>query len=560
MPSVSWAREYIVDWYIKDFETEIIVNRDSSLLITERITADCGNLPSKHGIFRILPTQIKTTEKTIKTPVELVSITDFIGRPLKYSTIRSKFNNTTTWKIGDPDVTVKGENYYKITYLVKNAIRFDNSQFDELYWNLLGTFWELEIDNFSAKIIFPPEVTQQNSEVEYYTGYLGEKYKNLAGYEWTDANTLQFYSTQTLLKKQGITVSVIFPKNIFTPYEPSFFEKYGDYFGFFGFLIPIIVLVFCIKIWRKHGKDPKIKRTIIPEFGIPSNLSPMEMGMLISNGKMKNDFISASIINMAVKGLILIKEIKKKIGPFSFKDFELKKLTDEDQIQGITETERFLIKKLFEGENEILLSSLKKKFYKNIPKIKKSAIGELAEKKLIVKKGLSFQKIFFVIAFISFFISVFLFAISFEFAISLVISALIIFAFSFVMPKRTQKGAEILWQIKGFKLYMETAEKYRARFYEKENIFEKFLPYAIVFRITKLWIKKIEQIYGEEYLKDYHPVWYVGASMASFNAASFTSAINSLSSNISSNVSGPSGAGGAGGAGGGGGGGGGGGW
>ena len=53
-----------------------------------------------------------------------------------------------------------------------------------------------------------------------------------------------------------------------------------------------------------------------------------------------------------------------------------------------------------------------------------------------------------------------------------------------------KKGAELLWRIKGFKLYMETAEKYRQQFYEKENIFEKLLPYAMVFGMTEIWVKK----------------------------------------------------------------------
>ena len=89
LPSVSFAREYAYYLYLKNFETEIVVNKDSSLLVTEKITADFNSLPDKHGIFRILPTQTRTTEKTVKTPVELISITDFNGQPLRYSTIKN---------------------------------------------------------------------------------------------------------------------------------------------------------------------------------------------------------------------------------------------------------------------------------------------------------------------------------------------------------------------------------------------------------------------------------------------------------------------------------------
>jgi hypothetical protein len=63
------------------------------------------------------------------------------------------------------------------------------------------------------------------------------------------------------------------------------------------------------------------------------------------------------------------------------------------------------------------------------------------------------------------------------------------------MPKRNKKGAETYWQILGFKEYINKAEKHRAQFYEKENIFEKYLPYAIIFDLTKKWAKAFERIY-----------------------------------------------------------------
>ena len=127
------------------------------------------------------------------------------------------------------------------------------------------------------------------------------------------------------------------------------------------------------------------------------------------------------------------------------------------------------------------------------------------------------------------------------------------------MPKRTNRGAKLNVDAKGFKLFMETVDKDRAPFYEKENIFEKFLPYAIIFGITGIWIKRMREIYGEEYLATHAPVWYV-SSAGTFDADNFSSSMESLSSAIAANTSAPSGSGGGGGAGGGGGGGGGGGW
>ena len=45
-------------------------------------------------------------------------------------------------------------------------------------------------------------------------------------------------------------------------------------------------------------------------------------------------------------------------------------------------------------EDEILLSSLKKRFYRDIRVIKKSAISELTKKELVTERGFLFQTAF----------------------------------------------------------------------------------------------------------------------------------------------------------------------
>src|SRR5680860_568596 len=107
---ISFARENVNDWYIKDFNSEIIVNNDSSLDITETIVADCGTAIGKHGIFRVLPKEYKTEEGNYILPLKLISITNEDGKPLQYTS--SKLGTSVTYKIGDPDTEVQGENTY----------------------------------------------------------------------------------------------------------------------------------------------------------------------------------------------------------------------------------------------------------------------------------------------------------------------------------------------------------------------------------------------------------------------------------------------------------------
>jgi uncharacterized membrane protein len=566
LPNISFARERVTDWYIQDFNLEITVNKDSSLNITEVITADCGKAAGKHGIFRILPNRMNVGGEIVKTPIKLTSITDANNKELKYKETKSLNDGTVTWKIGDPNITIQGVNIYKIKYRIGNVIRFENKEFDELYWNLNGNFWDLETDSFHAKLIFPKEITSSNSKVDYYTGFSGEKNKDLAKYFWSTPSTLNFSSTKTLKKKQGITASIVFPKNIMSKYEFGFWELYGNYFYF---LIPIFVFLICFLLWKKYGDDPKLNKPIIAEYLPPDNLSPIELGMVMTNGVFKHSFITAEIINLATKGFIKITETEKeglvsKILNFGGKekDYDLERI-DSGKDKPLSSMQMKILTTIFLEEKKVKLSSLKSRFYKSLGEIKKETNRTLLEKGLLEGRGRKIGRIMFLVAFIAM-LFVFIMASgrpSLPLFLSIISSWVIVIIFGFSMPKRTLKGTELNLKIKGFKLFMDKAEKYRARFYEKENIFEELLPYAITFAITKLWIKKMDKIYGEEFYSNYSPVWYSG-SMSSFSLDSLTTTIEGISSEIGASTASPSnsGAGGSGGSGGGGGGGGGGGW
>ncbi len=110
------------------------------------------------------------------------------------------------------------------------------------------------------------------------------------------------------------------------------------------------------------------------------------------------------------------------------------------------------------------------------------------------------------------------------------------------MPKRTKYGNEMLGKIKGFKKFLETAEKQKleAMVMENPTYFYDILPFAYVLDVSDKWIKKFEIISLQA------PNWYDGYS--SFNTTSFgnfinstmSSATNAMASSPSSNSSGSS--------------------
>ena len=135
--------------------------------------------------------------------------------------------------------------------------------------------------------------------------------------------------------------------------------------------------------------------------------------------------------------------------------------------------------------------------------------------------------------------------------------------FSVFNPLLNEKGIIAKEDWLGFKMYLETAERYRMQNLTPD-LFEKYLPYAMIFEVEKKWAKAFNNTLLQT------PNWYVGrAGMASalvashgvspgFSASSFTSSFSaSFASSFSSSGAGGgrAGGGGAGGGGGGGGGG-----
>jgi uncharacterized membrane protein len=111
------------------------------------------------------------------------------------------------------------------------------------------------------------------------------------------------------------------------------------------------------------------------------------------------------------------------------------------------------------------------------------------------------------------------------------ISGLIIGFFGYFMPRYTQKGVLAKEKIEGFKLFLSVTEKDRLAFHnapaKKPELFEKFLPYAMVLGVEKEWSKQFEGIYVDP------PSWYVGNWQA-FTLMSLTRDLGTFSSKSNS--------------------------
>ena len=99
------------------------------------------------------------------------------------------------------------------------------------------------------------------------------------------------------------------------------------------------------------------------------------------------------------------------------------------------------------------------------------------------------------------------------------------------LPKRTPYGNEMLGKIRGFKNFLETAEKDRleAMVMENPTCFYDILPFSYVLEVSDKWIEKFETIALQA------PDWYDGYH--SFDAATFGNFMNSTMSSAQSALS-----------------------
>ena len=100
-----------------------------------------------------------------------------------------------------------------------------------------------------------------------------------------------------------------------------------------------------------------------------------------------------------------------------------------------------------------------------------------------------------------------------------IVTGSLIFLFK-ALPKRTPYGNEILGRIKGFKRFLETAEKEKleAMVMENPTYFYDILPYTYVLGISDKWIEKFETIGLQS------PDWYY--SNNAFNVSTFGTFMN----------------------------------
>ena len=561
-------------WVITSFHSDIHINTDSSLDITETIAVDFGS-QQHHGIFRYIPLRYRYDDTHDRDyEMSLNSVTQD-SQPALYSTPSDLTNFVI--KIGDPNITVTGAHRYVIAYRITGALN-SFADHDELFWNVDGGDWPVPKKQVSATVTLPPAAYQSGACYQGASGSTDRCALENAGNTVTYTTTRQLASGEQLTIVTGLTKGAVsVPPPMLEPRLRQFPQDAFDVNpGTVGVsaLVLLAGLGLIVRFWWVHGRDRQYltqyyltndprqaaapvldHQPVVVEFEPPQGLRPAELGLILDESADPKD-VTATIIDLAVRGALTISEVPGK------KDWIL--TWKPNEVTNILPFERTLLDGLFAGgREEVQLSDLKGTYAPTLRSAEGQMYQDAMERRFFTTRpdylrgGRIALGILLVLAggFLAFVLGR-----GFGWGlpgVAIVVVGIALIATSRFMSVRTAAGRDLMQHTLGFRLYMNTAEKYRQQFAEKAEIFTQLLPYAIVFGCVTRWAKAFEGIDTS-----HTSGWYIGPQP--FQAALLAGNLESMNSSISSAVaatpggSGSSGFGG--GAGGGGGGGGGGAW
>ncbi|MGB8322606.1 MAG: DUF2207 domain-containing protein, partial [Candidatus Acidiferrum sp.] len=290
---------------ILDFHSDITLQGDSSLQVTETITVYASGSKIQHGIFRDFPTRYKdpyNNNYVVGFQMQAATLDSF-EEPFRVEAI----GNGKRVYLGSPNTVVqKGKHTYTITYITTRQLGF-YKEHDELFWNVTGNGWDFLIDHAWATVHLPSRIPVDQVTLAGFTGPQGSRETDLTSSR--EVASFEFAASRRLGRHEGLSVLLMWPKGYVTPPTPS--EKMQFFFqDNAGVLVLaagwVVIFLYYLIAWLAVGRDP-VRGVIMPRYEPPPNLSPAAMRYLVHMGY-DNKTFAAAILDMGARGYLTIKE------------------------------------------------------------------------------------------------------------------------------------------------------------------------------------------------------------------------------------------------------------
>lgn len=575
------------DFEFASFDGVYELSRDdggrSQLRTVETLVAVFPDFDQNRGIRRALVTDYQGHS----TNIDIVSVTDGNGVPRSYEVTTDGVFTLVTIAVPQGQF-VYGEQTYIIEYTQSDVTATatdlsDGVTRDEFFWDTNGTGWAQPFGEVSATVRVSAEIVPAlTGEAFCYYGYDGSTDRCRISGERGEFTA----SVQDLFAYQNMTVVVAFDEGTFAGAP---FWTYVPILALIAIALVLFGLIFALIVRFVFWRDAPGRGIVVAQYEPPTGLSALLAANII--GKPKKG-MAAAIVDLAVQKNLRILEHDQGWS----KVFGVQKLSsadlapDEQRVMGaLFSVNPFSVGGILPGLKNIF--SIGGSTPQPVPdpagEVRWLTKGDtvLGQQVVALTKAIereaeagglrrkpSWRPMLIVVGSMVVAGILLIGQVVFggESEISIITSVvglnavpwIAIFAAGLLARRRplTTKGAELREHLEGLREFIRVAEADRLQMLQSVSgaervttsdrtaivkIYEKLLPYAVIFGLEREWAAEIAKYYDTN-----PPDWYSGSS--GFRVAAFAAGISTLSSSVSTSYSGSSGSSSSGGGGGGG--------
>lgn len=517
IPALFLFQSAFAEFFIvKSFDTRVRIRRDAVIEVVEEIRVQFSQ--PRRGIYRFIPERYRLEPHQGPSGREMPVLFGNTYRELLYG-IRvpgyekavSRENGYRVIRIGSQNMTVEGEQLYRIEYSVYGGIGFFSGH-SEFYWNLTGHQWPVPMSSVSFRIILPEETRFGDQDIRFYTGPRGSTGGDVS-YDIRD-NVISGTATRALDLYEGVTAAIRFPAGYFrkNPVLQAVLLALNN-----GYLpVPLIAFLIAWAVWWKFGRDRKV--TDMVEFRPPEGVTPAEAGVIIDDIADNRDLLSL-IYYWAAAGFLEIEEIRAG-NIFQFADYAL--IKKKDLPASAKPFEKTFFNGLFAHgtDGRVEVSSLKESFYTTFNQAKGELQAFIDTQEYYEPGSKELMGVFYFLAVmlpVLGGLAAFWLDWGIGYLAAGVLCAPSFGIFGFFMPKKSAKGLEQYRRLRGFRQFIRRAEKPKLEYLMKEDpkYFDRTLAYAIALGVGEEWAGKFDGLVREP------PEWYHGGAFRTFSTVYF---------------------------------------
>lgn len=540
--------------------------------VTEQLDAVFPEFDQNRGIVRALPLSY---EKADAAPQD-ITVSDGNGQPVPFSV--EDDDSFRIILVGD-DQFVRGPQRYVISYTLHDVILATDDR-DEFYWDIVPIERAQPIAAFSARVDLSPELAQQfTGATVCFTGdaYATDRCEITEVSQATVGRSFEV-SPFTLAPGAGVTIGIALESGsvVQPPVRlPNTLLDIGPMIA--AGLGLVSAIIGGVLIGRERSRRKQHRGVIVAQYEVPAEVPPLLAAPLIG---VKKQTAAAQIVHLAVQGAIRIEDGQEATGLFGTGSPQPVLRLLDASLAGPVLGRRTLTALGLTGEAGSAVTIPKKDatFGKRVQDLVAAGTAEAVTLGYLSHERSRASVIAGAVAIALGVIGVALTfaglarenALTFLISVPLGITAVVFGARSTLKHHlHTPRGAEAREHLEGVREFIRVAEADRLRLLqgattaERQSdgsvdtvvLYEKLLPYAILFGLEKEWARTLETVYHERGVSN--PLWYpaLGITGLSHLDRSISSISQSFTTSVSYTSSSSGGTGGGGFSGGGGGGG-----